>query len=202
MNKTAGQHRPERAARGRIRSSIGSRPQPGRGGTATLLDPVILKHVVISQRQRHGTAAFRILNARYFNIGIVRMLLRLLRHRNAPAFLGRLLLDRSIFLCPFVPVNRGQRLMNSINAVEDGRAITDQTVEAFGNVVDNIKQADQNIAEIANMVHQNVDIVSDAVRQIERISSVVDENVRISQDTKQVSSNMADITGKLLEIVE
>lgn len=92
--------------------------------------------------------------------------------------------------------------MNSINAVEDGRAITDQTVEAFGNVVDNIKQADQNIAEIANMVHQNVDIVSDAVRQIERISSVVDENVRISQDTKQVSSNMADITGKLLEIVE
>ena len=52
------------------------------------------------------------------------------------------------------------------------------------------------------MVHQNVDIVSDAVRQIERISSVVDENVRISQDTKQVSSNMADITGKLLEIVE
>ncbi len=93
-------------------------------------------------------------------------------------------------------------IMNSINAVEDGRAITDQTVEAFGNVVDNIKQADQNIAEIANMVHQNVDIVSDAVRQIERISSVVDENVRISQDTKQVSSNMADITGKLLEIVE
>ncbi len=93
-------------------------------------------------------------------------------------------------------------IMNSINAVEDGRAITDQTVEAFGNVVDNIKQADQNITEIAHMVQQNVSIVSDAVNQIERISHVVEDNVRISQDTKQVSSNMADITGKLLEIVE
>ena len=93
-------------------------------------------------------------------------------------------------------------IMNSINAVEDGRAITDQTVEAFGNVVDTIKQTDHSIEEITNMVRQNVDIVSDAVSQIERISNVVEENVRISQDTKLVSSNMAGITGKLLEIVD
>ncbi|MEZ3463998.1 MAG: methyl-accepting chemotaxis protein [Lachnospiraceae bacterium] len=93
-------------------------------------------------------------------------------------------------------------IMNSINAVEDGRAITDQTVEAFGIVVENIEHTDHDIARITNMVRQNVDIVSHAVSQIERISNVVEENVRISQNTKQVSSNMADITGKLLEIVE
>lgn len=93
-------------------------------------------------------------------------------------------------------------IMNSINAVEDGRTITDQTVEAFGVVVDTIEQTDHDIVEIANMVRQNVDIVSHAVSQIERISNVVEENVQISQNTKQVSSNMADITGKLLEIVE
>lgn len=52
------------------------------------------------------------------------------------------------------------------------------------------------------MVRQNVDIVAHAVSQIERISGVVEDNVRISQDTKQVSANMADITGKLLGIVE
>ena len=91
-------------------------------------------------------------------------------------------------------------IMNSINAVEDGRAITDQTVEAFGIVVENIEHTDHDIARITNMVRQNVDIVSHAVSQIERISNVVEENVRISQNTKQVSSNMADITGKLLEI--
>ncbi len=93
-------------------------------------------------------------------------------------------------------------IMNSINAVEDGRAITDRTVEAFGVVVENIEQTDQYVAEITDMVRQNVDIVSHAVSQIERISNVVEENVQISQNTKQVSANMADITGKLLEIVE
>ena len=93
-------------------------------------------------------------------------------------------------------------IMNSINAVEDGRAITDQTVEAFGIVVENIEQTDHDIAEITNMVRQNVDIVSHAVSQIERISSVVESNVQISQNTGQVSANMADITGKLLDIVE
>lgn len=92
-------------------------------------------------------------------------------------------------------------IMNSINAVEDGRTITDQTVEAFGVVVETIKQTDHSIAEITGMVKQNVDIVSHAVSQIERISNVVEENVQISQNTKQASSNMADITGKLLEIV-
>ena len=32
-------------------------------------------------------------------------------------------------------------------------------------------------------------------------SDVVEQNVQISQDTKQVSSDMADITGKLLKMV-
>ena len=86
--------------------------------------------------------------------------------------------------------------------MEDGRAITEQTVEAFDIVVENIEQTDHNIAEITSMVRQNVDIVAHAVSQIERISGVVEDNVRISQDTKQVSANMADITGKLLGIVE
>lgn len=93
-------------------------------------------------------------------------------------------------------------IMNSIKAVEQGREITDQTVEAFGVVVENIKKTDQDVEKIASMVKQNVDIVSHAVSQIERISNVVESNVQISHNTKQVSSNMADITGKLLEIVE
>ncbi len=92
-------------------------------------------------------------------------------------------------------------IMNSIKAVESGREITDQTAQAFGIVVENMEKTDQNIAEITNMVRQNVDIVSHAVSQIERISNVVDENVQISHNTKQVSSNMADITGNLLNII-
>ncbi len=54
---------------------------------------------------------------------------------------------------------------------------------------------------IMGMVRHNVDTVTDAVSQIGRISDVVEQNVQISQDTKQVSSDMADITGKLLKMV-
>ena len=47
-----------------------------------------------------------------------------------------------------------------------------------------------------------MDTVAYAVSQIGKISDVVEKNVQVSQNTKQASSNMADITGKLLEIVE
>lgn len=93
-------------------------------------------------------------------------------------------------------------ITNSILAVEDGQAITDQTVEAFGIVVESIEKANRDVEKITEMVKQNVDTVAHAVTQIGRISSVVEENVQISENTKQVSSNMADITGKLLEMVE
>lgn len=62
--------------------------------------------------------------------------------------------------------------------------------------------AGESVKEITSMVRKNVDIVSHAVSQIERISHVVKENVQISENTKQVSANMAEITGELLQMVE
>lgn len=93
-------------------------------------------------------------------------------------------------------------ITNSMLAVEDGKVITQQTVEAFGIVVKDIERANQDVEKIAEMVRQNVDTVAYAVSQIGKISDVVEKNVQVSQNTKQASSNMADITGKLLEIVE
>lgn len=93
-------------------------------------------------------------------------------------------------------------ITNSMRAVESGRQITDQTAEAFDIAVENIENANQNVEKITGMVMQNVEIVTHATEQIERISSVVEKNVQVSNNTKQVSSNMADITGKLLEMVE
>lgn len=93
-------------------------------------------------------------------------------------------------------------ITNSINAVESGKKITDQTAEAFNDAVKDIEATGHDVEGIADMVRRNVDIVSSAVGQMERISNVVEENMSISQNTKQVSSNMADVAGKLLEIVE
>jgi len=93
-------------------------------------------------------------------------------------------------------------ITNSLRAVKEGQDITEQTVKTFGTVVENIEQSRKGVEEISNMVAQNVSIVDMAVKQLTQISSVVTENVDISQNTKEVSSNMADITGNLLEMIE
>lgn len=93
-------------------------------------------------------------------------------------------------------------ITNSINAVEDGKDITDHTAEAFGVVVENIEKANRDVKEIVNMVKENMDIVADAVDRMGKISDVVEKNVQISENTKQVSSNVADVAGKLLDLVE
>ena len=93
-------------------------------------------------------------------------------------------------------------ITNSIRAVENGRAITDQTAEMFSAAADNIHQANEGVMNITDKVRANVDIVSDALGQIRRITGVVEKNVQISENTKQVSANMADITGKLMGMID
>lgn len=92
-------------------------------------------------------------------------------------------------------------ITNSMQAVKDGQQITEQTADIFGIVVDDIEISRKDIEKISNMVQQNVAIVQRAVNQLGRISAVVEENVQISQNTKTVSTNMADITNHLLEII-
>ena len=69
-------------------------------------------------------------------------------------------------------------------------------MKAFGAVAEDMERSNRDVLTITDMVRQNVDIVVGAVNQIERISGVVEEN------TKLASANMAEITCKLLELVE
>lgn len=96
----------------------------------------------------------------------------------------------------------GELINNSIEAIENGKMITDKTVEAFEEAVKDIERTGRDVEGITDMVRHNVDSVSDAVSQMVRISNVVEENMRISQNTKQASSNMADVAGKLMDMVE
>lgn len=75
-------------------------------------------------------------------------------------------------------------------------------MSTFGVVVKNIEQSRQDVESISQMVQQNVSIVDLAVKQLVQITNVVTENVDISQNTKEASSNMADITDSLLEMIE
>lgn len=93
-------------------------------------------------------------------------------------------------------------ITNSLEAVKEGQKITEQTVSTFGLVVGNIEQSRKDVEEISHMVEQNVSVVDLAVKQLTQISNVVTENVDISQNTKEVSANMADITNNLLEMID
>lgn len=93
-------------------------------------------------------------------------------------------------------------ITNSINAVEEGRTITQQTTGEFMAVVEEIKKTSDNVNEITRMVRQNVSTVSLAIDDLGVISHVAEKNMEISQNSKNVSGNMADEAGKLLDLVE
>ncbi len=93
-------------------------------------------------------------------------------------------------------------ITNSMRTIEKGREITDQTAEAFDVAVENIDHANQQVVKITDMVKDNVRTVTNAAGKIGRISDVVERNVEVSHNTKQASSDMADITEKLLKMVE
>lgn len=95
----------------------------------------------------------------------------------------------------------GELIMNSIQAIQNGQKITMQTVEAFSDVVKDIEGASYSIEKVTGMVQENVNTVSLLVNEIEKISNVIDKNVEISCNSKQVSLNMADITGQLMKLV-
>ncbi len=92
-------------------------------------------------------------------------------------------------------------ITNSMLAVREGQKITEQTADTFDEVVENIEQSRRDVEAITGMVKKNVDIVELAVSQLGKISDVVEENVQISHDTKEASSDMAAITENLLDMV-
>lgn len=92
-------------------------------------------------------------------------------------------------------------ITNSIQAIEDGKAITKKTVEYYNDVVNKINQVDAEVSRVAKMVQGNVDVVGEALSEIDKIEKVVDANVEISQNSKAISEQMTGITGNLMELV-
>ena len=68
-------------------------------------------------------------------------------------------------------------------------------------MVEQIEHANTEVEQIAEMVRKNVAVVGQAAADIDKITHVVNANSEISDSSKQISSNMADITERLLNIV-
>lgn len=53
-----------------------------------------------------------------------------------------------------------------------------------------------------DMIHKNAEAASLTATEMDKIRNVTNTNTEISEESKQISANMADITKRLLNIVE
>lgn len=93
-------------------------------------------------------------------------------------------------------------IMSTVEAIAEGKQISDQTMKVFDNMAEQIEKASTGVKDIANVVRQNVSVVQQALDGLEHISDVVERNVAISQNSEQVSMTMAAEAGNLLNMVE
>ena len=92
-------------------------------------------------------------------------------------------------------------ITNSIKAISEGLKLAQDTAATFGSVVEEIECVNTEVEKIAGMVRKNVAVVGQAVNEIGKITHVANANAEISESSKQISINMADITERLLNIV-
>ncbi len=95
----------------------------------------------------------------------------------------------------------GELIADSIQAVSEGLAMAEETTSIFGNVVKEIKHANVEVDRIAEMVRKNASDVERTATEMDKIRNVMDNNAQISETSKRISVNMADITNRLLNMV-
>lgn len=83
-----------------------------------------------------------------------------------------------------------------------GKEITAQTVESFAVAVDRIEHASRDVAEISEVVKNNVDLVSKAERGLMQITDVVEANAEIAKESKDTAESMAKEADTLYSLVE
>ncbi len=94
----------------------------------------------------------------------------------------------------------GELISNSIQAVSDGLVLAQDTSSTFGNVVKEIEHANAEVKRIAGMVRKNAADVEHTATEMDKIRNVMDNNAQISESSKRISVNMADITDRLLNM--
>ncbi|MCH5254546.1 MAG: methyl-accepting chemotaxis protein [Lachnospiraceae bacterium] len=93
-------------------------------------------------------------------------------------------------------------IMSTVEAIGEGSKISDQTMQMFDSMAEQIEKASSGVKDISDMVRKNVSVVQQAMDDLEHISAVVERNVEISQNSENVSMTMADEAGNLLRMVE
>lgn len=93
-------------------------------------------------------------------------------------------------------------IMSSISAVGNGKQITEAAVEEFLRLVEEIEQSGREVAEISRMAQKQVELIANATEGLERISTVVEKNSEVSNQSEVTSVNLTREAGNLRQLVE
>lgn len=96
----------------------------------------------------------------------------------------------------------GVLIQNSIQAVRNGKGITEQAVSGFAETVDKIKSASNGVEQITGMVNEHVHMVEQAEGKLSNISQVVEENINIASNSESAARNMAEESDLLYKMID
>lgn len=95
-----------------------------------------------------------------------------------------------------------QLIETTIEAVDKGIAIADETAANMVEVMQGAMEATQKMGQIAEMLNKEVDNIHDINNTINRVSEVVDSNSATSQETAAVSEEQKAQVETMAQLVE
>ncbi|MBE5950617.1 MAG: methyl-accepting chemotaxis protein [Lachnospiraceae bacterium] len=95
-----------------------------------------------------------------------------------------------------------QLIETTIQAVEKGIAIADETTESMKEVMQGAQIATQKMGEIADMLHKEVESVHEVNHTIAAVTEVVDSNSATSEETAAVSEEQKAQVETMVQLIE
>lgn len=93
-------------------------------------------------------------------------------------------------------------IKNSIHAVENGSAITEDTVSSFDSAMRKIDQASSDVGKISKEVIMNTSLIDSVNQDLEHIVTVVEANKEIAEQSRAIAEKMSNEASALNAIVE
>ncbi len=93
-------------------------------------------------------------------------------------------------------------IRDSINAVEKGNEILDETVQSMMKVLEDSALAVDSVDTISNIASQEAKAVEDVTKELGRISSVVQNNAAAAEESAASSEELSQQAQLLRELVK
>ena len=95
----------------------------------------------------------------------------------------------------------GELIMSSITAVHKGQEIASSAVKEFLKVAGDIEVASRGVDKISVMANEQVQVVTNAINGLHKISEVVVRNNDVSQSSEETAEKLAEEAGRLRNMV-